>query len=254
VLAFNRDVKALTEDLETELSCRHDTNVPHTYNFSGWIHKGDETFTNDGMLSVRGISGVESIVDTVTSSFFDATTPPNLTDLVKSVSDAEKNLPGALKTNLSANEAAVLLGTLNSVQPAEAKIGRELKLEITPHALAGASSAELEVKLTADETANPTLFKAGKEEEDTLSRVAKHDTNTRVRAESLKLFDVSAFSAMLQRPRSKFPIIPPLSKCPISAVSWDCHCRARGSTTAALRSSAPSSCQPLPIWLSALNL
>ena len=119
-----------------------------------------------------------------------------------------------LKTNLTANEAAVLMGALNSVQPAQAKIGRELKLDIIPHALAGASSAELEVKLTADESGSPTLFKADKQSEDNLSRVAKHDTNTRVRVESLKLFDVSAFSAMLQRPRSKFPIVPPLFEVP----------------------------------------
>ena len=213
VLAFNRDVKAFTQNLENELSCKHDANVRHL-NPLAVFKKGDETFLNDGMISVRGISGLQSIVDTVTQSFFDATNPPSLTDLVKSVSDAEKSVPGVLKTNLSANEAAVLLGALNSVQPAQAKIGRELKLDITPHALAGASSAELEVKLTADETANPTLFKSGKQEEDTLSRVAKHDTNTRVRVESLKLFDVSAFSAMLQRPRSKFPIVPPLFEVP----------------------------------------
>jgi hypothetical protein len=214
VLAFNRDVKAFTQNLETELQCKHEANSPNRLNAAAWIGKGDETFLNDGMISVRGISGVESIVDTVTQSFFDATTPPNLTDLVKSVSDAEKNVPGVLKANLSADEAAVLLGALNSVQPAESKIGRELKLDITPHTLAGASSAEREVKLTADESSNPTLFKADKQTEDTISRVAKHDTNTRVRVESLKLFDVSSFSAMLQRPRSKFPIVPPFFEVP----------------------------------------
>lgn len=214
VLAFNRDVKAFTQNLETELQCKHDANKTSSADPLAWFKKGDETFLNDGMISVRGISGLESVVDTVTQSFFDATNPPTLTDLVKSVSDAEKNIPGVLKTNLTANEAAVLLGALNSVQPAQAKIGRELKLDITPHALAGASSAELEVKLTADESGSPTLFKADKQSEDTLSRVAKHDTNTRVRVESLKLFDVSAFSAMLQRPRSKFPIVPPLFEVP----------------------------------------
>jgi hypothetical protein len=179
-----------------------------------WFGRGDETFLNDGMIAVRGISGVESIVDTVTQSFFDATKPPNLTDLVKSVSDAEQNLPGVLKANLSANEAAVLIGALNSVKPAEAKIGRQLKLDITPHALAGASSAELDVKLTAEESGNPTFFTADKSTEDNLSRVATHDTTTKVRVESLKLFEVSAFSAMLQRPRSKFPILPPLFEVP----------------------------------------
>jgi len=200
VLAFNRDVTALTEMLQSEVTCGHE--------------EDKASFINDGSLSVRGISGVESLADTVTQSFFDATTPPSLTDLVKSVGDAEKNVPGVLKTNLTANEAAVLLGALNSVQTATAKIGRELKLDITPHSLAGASSAELEVKLTSQESADPSLYKSDKSTEDTLSRVAKHNVTTRVRVESLKLFDVSAFSATLQRPRSKFPIILPFVEVP----------------------------------------
>jgi hypothetical protein len=221
VLAFNRDVSAFTENLQAELQCKYEADISHRES-KNWLKSNDATFINDGMLSVRGISGVESLVDTVTQSFFDATNPPSLTDLVKSISDAEQNVPGVLKSNLSANEAAVLLGALNSVQPAEAKIGRELKLDITPHALAGASSAELEVKLTAEEAGNPTRFTSGKSAEDTLSRIAKHDVSTRVRVESLKLFEVSAFSAMLQRPRSKFPILPPFFEVPYfgSFLSW----------------------------------
>lgn len=209
ILAFNRDVAAFTESLQNEMECKYNS-TPHP----SWFHKGDETFLNDGMIAVRGISGVESIVDTITQSYFDSTKPPNLTDLVKSVSDAEKNIPGVLKTNLTANEAALLLGALNSVQPTQARIGRQLKLDITPHALAGASSAELDVKLTAEEAGSPTLYTSGKSSDDTLSRVATHDTTTKVRVESLKLFEVSAFSAMLQRPRSKFPLLPPFFEVP----------------------------------------
>jgi hypothetical protein len=221
VLAFNRDVSAFTENLQAELQCKYEANISGQES-KGWFSGGDKTFINDGILSVRGISGVESLVDTVTQSFFEATNPPSLTDLAKSVSDAEKNTPGVLKANLTADEASVLLGALNSVQPATAKIGRELKLDITPHSLAGASSAELEVKLTAQETANPTRFTADKSADDTLSRVAKHDVSTRVRVESLKLFEISAFSAMLQRPRSKFPIVLPFVEVPYfgSFVGW----------------------------------
>ncbi len=221
VLAFNRDVSAFTENLQSELQCKYDADISRLES-RNWFKSDEGTFINDGILSVRGISGVESIADTVTQSFFDATNPPSLTDLVKSVSDAEKNIPGVLQTNLTANEAAVLLGALNSVQPAEAKIGRELKLDITPHALAGASSAELEVKLTAEEVGNPTRFTADKSAEDTLSRIAKHDVSTRVRVESTKLFEISAFSAMLQRPRSKFPILPPFFEVPYfgSFIGW----------------------------------
>src|SRR5262249_49097701 len=158
------------------------------------------SFVNDGLIAVRGISGVESTVDTVTQSFFNATQPPNLTDLVSSVSAAEKNIPGVLKANLTSHEAAVLLGALNSVQPPQAKLGRHLPLDITPNSHTNASSAELEVKLTNQETADPTLFKGGTSSEDDLSRIGRHTTNTRVRVESLKLFEVSSFSALLQRP------------------------------------------------------
>jgi hypothetical protein len=209
ILAFNRDVAAFTQHLQTELQCREKES-----DTGKWV--GDErgTFVNNSMIAVRGISGVESIVDTLTQNFFDATQPPNLTDLVKSVSDAEKNIPAVLKANLTSHEAAVLVGALNSVQPAQAKIGRQFKLDIIPHALASASSAELEVNLTNQESADPTLFKSGKSSEDNLSRVAKHNTTTRVRVESLKLFEVSSFSAMLQRPRTRFPILPPFFEVP----------------------------------------
>ena len=43
---------------------------------------------------------------------------------------------------------------------------------------------------------------------DPLSRVARHNVFTRVRVESVKLFEISSFSAMVQRPRKKIPILP----------------------------------------------
>jgi hypothetical protein len=210
ILAFNRDVVAFTQHMQSEIECEEQQ------------YEQTKTFTNDAMITVRGISGVESIVDTVTQNYFDATKPPSLTDLVQSVASAEKNVPGVLAGNLTANEAAVLLGALNSVQPAQAKIGRELDVDITPHSLPGASAAELEVKLTNQETANPTLYKGGKTSDDDLSRVGKHNTTTKVRVESLKLFEVSSLSAKLQRPRSGFPLLPPFFEVPYfgSFLSW----------------------------------
>lgn len=216
IVAFNRDVAAFTEHLDAELSCK----FPDTRWWTGtnWVKdlftKQKNTFLNNGEVSVRGISGVESIVNTITQSYFDATKPPSITDLVNSVSDAEGKLPGVLKSNLTANEASVIIGALNSVKPAQAKIGREFDVDITPHTLAGASSAELDVKLTVQESADPTYFTADKSSEDNISRVGKHNTTTKVRVDSLKLFEVSSFSAMLQRPKSKFPLVPPLFEVP----------------------------------------
>ena len=127
ILAFNRDVSAFTQSLQSEMECKY-RSMPHP----GWFGKGDEAFLNDGMIAVRGISSIENHRRYHHPKLFRRHQAPNLTDLVKSVSDAEKNIPGVLKANLSANEAAVLLGALNSVQPAQAKIGRQLRLDITP--------------------------------------------------------------------------------------------------------------------------
>ena len=44
--------------------------------------------------------------------------------------------------------------------------------------------------------------------------MATHNVQTRVRVESVKLFDVSSFVAELDRPRSKFPLLPPFIELP----------------------------------------
>jgi hypothetical protein len=46
------------------------------------------------------------------------------------------------------------------------------------------------------------------------SRVANHDTTTRVRVDSIKLFEVSSFSAIVERSRSRFPLLPPFVEIP----------------------------------------
>jgi hypothetical protein len=44
--------------------------------------------------------------------------------------------------------------------------------------------------------------------------VAQHTTQTKVRLESAKLFEISSFTAMLQRSRRNFPLLPPLVEIP----------------------------------------
>ena len=115
--------------------------------------------------------------------------------------------------------ASLPLALAAAISPtaAQAQIGRQLTLDITPHSLPGASSAELEVKLWAQEDSPPALYKDGaaSSQNDSLSRVARHNVFTRVRVESVKLFEVSSFSALVQRPRAKVPIIPPLVEIPL---------------------------------------
>jgi len=98
------------------------------------------------------------------------------------------------------------------MQSSEAKIGRQFTIKLTPRSLPAASSAELDVTMNAAETGEPTLYYAGSGSanglNDNLSRVAKHETTSKVRIDSLRIFEVSSLVAQLQRSRSRFPILP----------------------------------------------
>jgi hypothetical protein len=114
--------------------------------------------------------------------------------------------------------AAGIATVLAAISPVESHsiIGRQLTLDVIPHTLPGASSAELDVRLWAQEDSAPTVYtEAGSTSNDYVSRVARHNVATRVRVESVKLFDVSTFTAMIQRPRAKLPIVPPFVEIPI---------------------------------------
>lgn len=208
ILAFNRDLSAMLGVLSNNADLKKTKN--DLWGFGGH----GSTFINNGVITARTLSGKSTTVDTVTQSVFDATTPPSITDLVKAVGDAQKNIPTLLKADMTANEAAAVLGALNSVAPAQSKIGREFKINITPRSLSGASSAELAISLDAKESAEPTLYSNGKSSSDNISRVATHNVETKVRLESIKLFEISSFSAYLERSRRNIPILPPFFELP----------------------------------------
>jgi hypothetical protein len=184
----------------------------------GASHKG---FVSDGIITVRGIGGDYSFVDTVTQNFFDATQAKPLADVLSALTGQGGSGQGGgsasdLLTKGAANPATIapLVAALLP-KPTEAKIGKQLTLKITPFTLPGASSAELQVDLTAGEDAAPTLYQSGSNAGlDNVSRVATHNVTTRVRVESVKMFELSSFSALLQRPRSKFPLLPPFVQLP----------------------------------------
>ena len=207
IVAFNRDLAAALEPLEKVAQA----DVPGKKSHTG---TGKSKFVNNGILTVRTVSGKETTVDTVTQNFFDATNPPSITDVINSIGQAESNTPTVLKANLTANEAAVIIGALNSVKPTTAQVGREFLLDITPRSLSGASSAELNVYLKTSDVAPPVTYSNGKTDNDNLSRVALQTVNTKVRLESIKLFEISSFTATLERSRHNFPLLPPLVEIP----------------------------------------
>jgi hypothetical protein len=182
------------------------------------------SFFNDGIVTVRTISGQPTTVNTVTQSYLNASTAPELTSLLSSLTaspSSSTTAPGAnspASSFLSAHplgRSAALAGLLANYQTTFAQIGRSLQITATPRSLATASAAEIAVTLNADESAAPSYFSGGPVDPAiNTSRVASHDTTTRVRVDSIKLFEVSSLSAIVQRSRSRFPVLPPFVEIP----------------------------------------
>jgi hypothetical protein len=181
------------------------------------------SFFNDGIVTVRTISGQPTTVNTVTQSYLNASTAPELTSLLSSLtaSPSSTTAPGAnslASSFLSARplgRSAALASLLANYQTTFAQIGRSLQITATPRSLATASAAEIAVTLNADESAAPSYFTGGAVDPAiNTSRVASHDTTTRVRVDSIKLFEVSSLSAIVQRSRSRFPVLPPFVEIP----------------------------------------
>lgn len=263
VVAFNQDVAALSRTLLDEAQ----RDVPNQNNFFQlWRH--NKSYIANGLITVRGIGGLESLVDTDTQNAFDSTQAQTLSAVLNSImgsgaaattsaaggtnsgntitvngiSSAPAPNPnstgptppngptcsnpalaatplcavaGALRGSTSALGIATALQAITPTQT-HSIIGRQLTLDVIPHTLPGASSAELDVRLWAQEDSSPTIYsETGATDNDYTSRVARHNVATRVRVESVKLFDVSTFTAMVQRPRTKLPVVPPFIEIPL---------------------------------------
>ena len=180
------------------------------------------SFFNDGLITVRTISGQWTYVNTTSQSFLNGSTAPQLNSLLSSLGGANPNASGAgslASAVLAGNplkRTEALAGALANYQTTFAQIGRSLQISAIPRSLNTASSAEIAVTLNADESAGgPTYTGGGAGDPSTnTSRVANHDTATRVRVDSVKLFELSSFSAIVERSRSRFPLLPPFVEIP----------------------------------------
>ena len=178
------------------------------------------SFFNDGIVSVRTISGQPTQVSTTSQSVLDASTAPSLSNLANAIANpggsAAGTSPLAGALGVPQSSAALLTGVLNAYQSTFAQFGRSLQLQVVPRSLSTASSAEITVTLNADETSGGPIYSGGPQggTAPNTSRVANHDIVTRIRVESVKLFEVSSFSAIVQRSRSRFPLLPPFVEIP----------------------------------------
>jgi len=178
-------------------------------------------FFNDGLVTVRTISGQPTSVNGTSQSFLNASTAPQASAILNSVAGANAVPAGTTTTTpaipvVSSPALGAVAAGLANYQTSYAQIGRSLAFSATPRSLNTASSAEIAVTLFADESAGGPLYTGPGQTDPTVntSRVANHDTTSRVRVDSIKLFEVSSFSAIVERSRSRFPLLPPLVEIP----------------------------------------
>ena len=180
------------------------------------------SFFNDGLITVRTISGQWTYVNTTSQSFLNTSTAPELNTLLSSLGNSNTNSTGAGSLAgkvLSAGplgRTEALAGALSNYQTTFAQIGRSLMFSAFPRSLSAASSAEIAVSLNADESAGGPAYTGGgaSDPAQNTSRVANHDTATRVRVDSVKLFEISSLTAIVERSRSRFPLLPPFVEIP----------------------------------------
>lgn len=191
-------------------------------------------YSSDGLITLSVLSGSPAQVDTTTQSYFRLPPVFSTRDFVNAISGGSEGredksntrkssssssgagekgsgaaIPLVMSGNLTPLAAQALMAGIQAEQDRTAQIGRDLNLRITANALSGASAAELDVELNSGEHTPPRwLESGGSSSDDNVDRVAVHNTKTKVRVDSLKLFEISSLSATLTHGRY-IPLIPP---------------------------------------------
>ncbi len=222
--AFNRDIVAYQTFMRADLQYQVDrlnNNSDQRCCVKRLFGIDKPFFFDDGLVSVRTISGQPTSINTTSQSFLDASSAPTLANLANNIASSgagsgSGTSPLAAVLGSKQPSASLLTGVLNSYQTTYAQIGRMLNLQVTPRSLSTASSAEISVTLAADETAGGATYSGGPQgaSSPNTSRVANFDTTTRIRVESVKLFEFASFSAIVERSRQKFPLLPPFVEIP----------------------------------------
>ena len=221
--AFNRDLTAFQLFVRADMQYRVDALNARAggRNAIQRIFRVDKpSFFNDGLITVRTISGQWAYANATSQSFLNASTAPQLNNILSSLSASSGSganaLAGAFMTATPLGKAEELAGVLANYQTTFAQIGRSLAISAYPRSLNTASAAEIAVTINADESAGGPAYTGGgtTDPATNTSRVANHDTSTRVRIDSVKLFEVSSFSAIVERSRSRFPLLPPFVEIP----------------------------------------
>jgi hypothetical protein len=160
-------------------------------------------------------NGATTTTSTTTTNGSSTTTSSTTQPVVPTSKPAKAQ---GILSNLSLNQAQVLAGAIGAFQPNHAHIGRQTTVDVLPESLSGASSAELQVALHSADGANPPSFvwsAPGGPSDPEVSRFSNSSISTRIRVDSVKMFEVASFSAELLTSRKNVPIFPvPLVQLP----------------------------------------
>lgn len=216
--AFVRDVTAYQAVLKRRLGLQIEEIDRRTTESSVF---DKPRFFNNAIVTVNTIANSEASVDTTVESYLEALNPPTLSGLAGALSGATGATPSTSTSNPAAlnslvgatrfNEAQLIAAGVSQFASSHIHIGRELSVDVKPESLLGANSAELQVTLKADDEAASGTYSSGGGGSGTdaeISRFGKSDTTTRIRVDSLKLFEVSSFASQLMTPKKRFPILP----------------------------------------------
>ena len=212
--AFNRDVTAFQNDLRVVV--HYDVERVNSARDRRCCVKrlfglDKPSFFNDGIVTVRTISGQWSSVATASQSFLNASTAPSIGALLGA-------LPGGAGAATPAPPTVQALANVaNAYQTTYAQVGRSLAITAIPRSLATASSAEIVVSLNADTNRPPplTMEAARKTAPRRIFRASPNTILLRACASSPSSSSRFLRSRpVLQRSQSRFPLIPPFVQLP----------------------------------------
>ncbi len=187
-------------------------------------------YTSAGLVGVSTLSAESAKVEGQVQQYFGFQTPMSLGDALDAANEAlndDGGLLAAIENDPRVAAAKVGLAILERAADPDTRtiaIGAGTTVDVTPHALSAASSAELRVVLTTGEREPPTHVEENAPEP--IDRIQRHSVEDTVRVESLKLFELSSFAyeQRLAGPGCPLPglwtavLSRPVRRCPFPLV------------------------------------
>jgi hypothetical protein len=224
--AFNWDMTVLQQNLFNRLTSRFEKDKHLSYG-------------SGGLVTVKVVAGNQATAETASQNYFPQNPTMKLEDLASALvsggSGGNASSGGSAgnaggQTGAQAAHAVMLAGTLSSVvaamaaykaaSPAQvtAKLGKGISVTATAYTLSSASGAELDINVMANENGAQMISANAAQaqpNDDLASRVSEQHVNTRVRMDSLKLFELSTMQSTIARMKTPWKPLDPVVELPL---------------------------------------